>query len=76
MEGEDDCILYAELTHGESGFVDTGGLGTCAQDIGFNGNVIGIRYPHHLIEEADIVSRWASTYCRCETTYYGAESIR
>ncbi len=46
-----ECILYAELPHGESRFVDTRGLRAGAKYIGFMGYVVGCGYSSHLIEE-------------------------
>lgn len=45
-------LLYAELTHSESGFVDTGRLGPGAEDIGFGGYIVRGRYPFRFVKKA------------------------
>jgi hypothetical protein len=50
-------VLYAELAHCEARLVDTGRLGTRSQDVGLDGDVVGICYSLHLVEEAVGVSR-------------------
>lgn len=46
-----DHLLYAQLAHGESCFVYTGGFGSSSQYIGFVGYVIGGSKASDLIEE-------------------------
>jgi hypothetical protein len=45
-------LLYAELAHLESCFVDTGGLRSCAQDVGFCGCVVWRCDPIDFIKKA------------------------
>jgi hypothetical protein len=50
-------ILDAELAHCESRLVDTGRFRTRAQDVGLDGDVVGIGYSLDLVEEAAL-SAW------------------
>jgi hypothetical protein len=50
-------ILDAELAHCESRLVDAGRFGTRAQDVGLDGDVVGICYSLDLVEEAAL-SAW------------------
>lgn len=50
-------VLNAQLAHGESGLVDTRCLCTRSQDIGFDGNVVGICYSFYFVKEAVEVSK-------------------
>jgi hypothetical protein len=50
-------VLYAELAHCESRLVDTGRLGTRSQDVGLDGDVVGVCYSLDLVKEAADVSR-------------------
>jgi hypothetical protein len=45
-------VLDAELAHGESCLVDTGRLRSRSQDVGLDGDVVGVCYSLDLVEEA------------------------
>jgi hypothetical protein len=60
-------ILDAELAHCEPRLVDTGRLGTRAQDVGLDGDVVGICYSLNLIEEAAL-SAWHAAVARGQRT--------
>jgi hypothetical protein len=53
-------ILYAQLTHCEACFVYTGSLCTRTQDVGFDGNVVGVCYPDYFVEEASVMLAWGT----------------
>jgi hypothetical protein len=55
-------VLDAELAHCESCLVDTGRLCTRAQDVGFDGNVVGVCYSLDLVEETGCVSMTGTFY--------------
>ncbi len=44
-------LLYAQLAHCKPRFVDTGRLRSRSQDVCFYRDVVGTRYPQHLIKE-------------------------
>lgn len=67
--------LDAELAHGEACFVDAGGLGSGAQDIGFIRSVIGGRYSLGFLKETGRMSHGRRQESE-QGTYYGAESMR
>src|SRR5699024_6288885 len=51
-EDQQGYILYAELAHLKTSFVDSSGLGTSSQDIHLVGEIVGRDDAHHLLEEA------------------------